>query len=116
MDDLVPAVASGFGGGIARTGLVCGAISGAAMAAGCLYGRGMPEEDPGTLYAIVSSLVGDFASTFGVTSCRDLVGYALCDPAEFKAALESRVFAEKCACFVEFCAVTMYGMLVKSPT
>lgn len=114
-DDLLPAVASGFGGGIARTGQVCGAISGAAIAAGCRYGRGMPEADRDRLYAIVSSLVKDFASTFGSTNCIDLVGYTLSDPVEFKKALESRVFAEKCAGFVEFCALTISNILGSQP-
>jgi C_GCAxxG_C_C family probable redox protein len=42
--DLIPKIATGFGGGISRKGYVCGAVSGAVMGFGLKYGRNNPEE------------------------------------------------------------------------
>lgn len=42
--DLIPKVATGFGGGISRQGYVCGVVSGAVMGFGLKYGRDSPEE------------------------------------------------------------------------
>jgi len=42
--DLIPKIATGFGGGISRQGYVCGAVSGAVMGFGLKYGRNSPEE------------------------------------------------------------------------
>ncbi len=41
--DLIPSIATGFGGGIGHTGGVCGAITGAVMALGIKYGRRDPR-------------------------------------------------------------------------
>ena len=37
-NDLIPKIASGFGGGIGRCGSVCGALTGSIMAVGIKYG------------------------------------------------------------------------------
>ena len=42
--DLIPKIATGFGGGISRQGYVCGAISGAVIGFGLKYGRNDPDE------------------------------------------------------------------------
>jgi C_GCAxxG_C_C family probable redox protein len=101
---MLPRFASGFGGGIGRTGLVCGAISGAVMSAGSRYGTGAPCEDMDRLYKIASSLVNSFTKKFGSANCRELIEADLGDPTERKRALKEGIFADKCAEFVEFCA------------
>jgi C_GCAxxG_C_C family probable redox protein len=102
--DWSPGFASGFGGGIGRTGLVCGAITGAVIAAGSRYGRGSADFDRDKLYEISRSLVLSFTEEFGSSGCRELIGVDLTDKADRKRALEERVFIEKCARFVEYCA------------
>lgn len=100
----LPGVASGFGGGIGRTGLVCGAITGAVIAAGSRYGRGTPDSDRDKLYEIAGSLVQSFEERFGSANCKELIEADLADPAERKRARKEDVFAKKCAAYVEFCA------------
>ena len=102
--DWFPRVASGFGGGIGRTGQVCGAISGAVIGAGWVHGKGSDGEDRDILYDISGSLIRSFTSRFGTTLCRDLIGFDLGDPEDRGKAFESGVFAERCAGFVRFCA------------
>lgn len=100
----LPRVASGFGGGIGRTGLVCGAITGAVIAAGSRYGKGTPDSDRDRLYEIAGSLVRSFKERFGSANCRELIEVDLADPAERKRALKDGIFVDKCAGYVEFCA------------
>jgi len=102
--DWFPGVASGFGGGIGRTGQVCGAISGAVIAAGWAHGKGSTDEDRDLLYDFSGCLVRSFTSRFGTTACRELIGFDLGDPEDRAGALASGVFTEKCVSFVIFCA------------
>jgi len=40
-------IACGFGGGISKTGNICGAVSGAIMVIGLKYGKEVPGDDSG---------------------------------------------------------------------
>lgn len=42
--ELIPKIATGFGGGIGHTGRICGAVTGAVMALGIKYGRTSPQD------------------------------------------------------------------------
>lgn len=114
--ELPPGIASGFGGGIGRCGLVCGAISGAVIAAGWHLGKESGVIDKDKLYEILSSLVRAFQSRFGSANCRELIGFNLADPEEHLEALKSGTFTEKCASFVEFCASETVGLLEQRRT
>jgi len=103
--DWFPRVASGFGGGIARTGQVCGAITGAIMAIGWARGRDVPNESTDDIYNIGAELVREFTSKFGTTSCRMLIDVDLTDPEERKRARKSGIFEQQCGAFVEFCTL-----------
>jgi C_GCAxxG_C_C family probable redox protein len=65
-------VATGFGGGIARNGEVCGAVTGAVMALGLRYGRkeGGDREDQEITYAKVNELLDRFRALHGSCVCR----------------------------------------------
>lgn len=103
--DWFPRVASGFGGGIARTGQVCGAISGALMAIGWARGRDVPDEPVDNVYDVGAELVREFTSKFGTTSCKMLIDVDLSDAEERKRARKNGVFEQQCGVFVEFCAL-----------
>lgn len=63
-------MASVFGGGLAGTHQeMCGALAGAAMVVGALYGRRSPEYDETKAREVVGRLRERFAIEFGTTQC-----------------------------------------------
>jgi C_GCAxxG_C_C family probable redox protein len=75
--DLIPKIATGFCGGIARTSGICGAVSGAVMAINTFYGRNTPDVPYEKSYAPVQKLLKSFAEKFGSTNCKELTGVDL---------------------------------------
>ncbi len=76
MDDDADAlcrVASAFGGGMARSGLACGALTGAFMALGCRRGRGTEGYEKTALYELAGPLIEEFVERFGASQCRELL-------------------------------------------
>ena len=102
--DWFPRVATGFGSGIAVTQRVCGAISGAVMAAGWVLGRDSGDESNKQLYEVCAALISDFTDEFGSSTCRELIGVDLSDRDELKRARDTGIFVEKCFPLVEFSA------------
>lgn len=72
LDRLIPRVATGFGGGMARNGGVCGALSGAAMAIGLALGRDDAQASRDPCYPAVDRLMAEFQERFGSALCRDI--------------------------------------------
>ena len=97
--DLIPGIALGFGGGLGRRGLVCGALSGGVMAIGLRYGPMQAPEDKDTAYALTLELCRRFEKQHGSTLCRDLIGCDLTNPEERQRASDSGGHA-KCRQFV----------------
>ncbi len=65
-------VATGFGGGIARSGEACGAVTGAVMALGLRYGRkeGGDRADQENTYTKVNEFLERFRALHGSCVCR----------------------------------------------
>jgi C_GCAxxG_C_C family probable redox protein len=85
-------VASGFGGGMGRTGEVCGAITGAVLAIGLRYG-GREKGDRVALevvYGKTRELVARFRQKHGAILCRQLL-----DGLDLAAEEGHRVFKER---------------------
>ena len=72
--DIIPAISSGFCGGMSRTAGLCGALVGGIMALGVLYGRNSSADSPKKIYALTERLVRDFEKQFGSRNCSDLLG------------------------------------------
>ncbi len=77
--ELVPQIATGFGGGIGHTGDICGAITGAVMALGIRYGRKNPQDKitRDQLYQMVEKFLQETQSVLGKVNCVDLIGVSL---------------------------------------
>ena len=85
--DLLPKIATGFCSGLARTGGLCGALSGAIMGLNLMTGRNEPNASTEENYALVRNLIEQFEDKFGSTACRELTGVNLGSPngiAEFR--------------------------------
>ena len=64
-----------FGGGIARSGDLCGAVTGAVMAIGLRYSSDQVDpEAKARSYAAVHRMLQEFQSRHGSIVCRDLLG------------------------------------------
>jgi C_GCAxxG_C_C family probable redox protein len=101
-NDFAPKIATGFGGGMGRTGSVCGAVTGAVMALGVWYGTNEPSTEKRLLtYEYTRKFLEQFEKMNGGTLCRDLIGYTLADPNEYGKAVRSGVFQKKCPGYVE---------------
>jgi C_GCAxxG_C_C family probable redox protein len=75
-------VAAAFGGGIARTGGMCGALNGALMVLGLKYGMTSVEHKEAKIrtYEIAQEFVRRFGVQNGAITCRDLLGYDIFTP------------------------------------
>ena len=71
--DLIPKIASGFCSGVAQTGGMCGALSGAVMGLGLTAGRGDPQGERDLIYQKTQNLVSAFESKFGSSNCSQLL-------------------------------------------
>ncbi len=95
--------ACAFGGGIGRQQLTCGAVTGAAMALGLRYGKGIndPEEKKTETYARVKKLFSEFDKKNGSVSCRELLtGLDMNDPGDHQRIMEMQLFEILCEKFV----------------
>lgn len=72
LDLLVPRVATGLGGGMARNGGACGALSGAVMAMGLALGRDDAQASRDPCYPAVDRFLAEFQERFGSALCRDI--------------------------------------------
>ena len=66
-------IATPFGGGIGRSGCLCGALSGGVIILGAARGRTTPETPRKESYELSSEFHNRFKSEFGATCCRVLV-------------------------------------------
>ena len=72
--DLIPKIASGFCGGIARKGQICGAVSGGILAINIFSGRNKPDESIEPCFEAVNRLINLFEKKFKTIYCYDLIG------------------------------------------
>lgn len=87
-----------FGGGIARTGGLCGAVAGALMAIGLAHGRAKVEDVAARekTYEAVRAFLAAFRAEHGSAICRDLLGHDISTPEGSAAASRAGVFKTRC--------------------
>jgi len=74
------ALAAPFGGGVARQGEICGALTGALLALGETFGEAMatdPVAGRAALYEKVHQVTDEFRAAHGSILCRELTGGVL---------------------------------------
>lgn len=97
-NELIPKIATGFGGGIGRCGNICGALSGGIMAVGLKYGNNeINAKKKANAYAKAQALYKLFEKQHGSVMCRDLMKYDLSDPDQMAKAKQDDVFEKVCA-------------------
>ena len=90
-------LATDFGGG-ARKGEMCGAVSGALMVLGLLYGHSERDDldTKAKAYAMSEEYMNRFSRKNGSVVCRDLLGYDLSKPEEKTVIMEKNLFRTLC--------------------
>ncbi|MCX7679110.1 MAG: C-GCAxxG-C-C family protein [Spirochaetes bacterium] len=91
-------IACPFGGGMARLGHVCGAVTGALMVIGLSHGKGVDdgEDCKNRTYTLVLEFIKRFQEHHGSIFCSELIGYNLSNPIEYERAKAENVFTVKC--------------------
>jgi len=99
-------VACAFGGGIARTGGTCGAVSGALMAIGLKHGRTRVEDEAARekTYEATRTFLARFRQEHGSDVCRELLGVDIGTPDGREAATKRGLFVSRCPEFVRSAA------------
>lgn len=92
-------LASPFGGGMARRGEVCGAVTGALLALSLAYGTDTPASKE-QIYRLSQELMRRFEAGNGSILCRDLIDCDLSTPAGYQEASDKNVFRTICPALV----------------
>ncbi len=106
-------LASPFGGGVARRGQICGAVSGALMAFGMERGAETPAGKE-EIYRLSQELLRRFEEKHGSILCRDLIGCDLSTPAGRQEAAEKGVSRSICPGLVREAAGIVRQMLAEA--
>lgn len=96
-------VAAAFGGGMVRTGEVCGAVSGALMVIGLRYSQPTAEDKTAKeeTYELASQFINRFKTrNKGCVKCRELLGHDIGTPEGLDAARDEGLFETLCPNFV----------------
>ena len=107
--DLLPRIATGFGGGLSRTKSVCGALTGGVLVLSAAFGRDKLGDDRDVLVSKVQTLVDGFRARFGSDNCFALTGLDFNDPAA-QDIYRQRVHAQ-CRDYVEYVCERLDEML-----
>lgn len=91
-------IASGFGGGMGRSGRTCGAVTGAFMVIGLQFGNIAADDNEAKemAYNTVMEYINKFKKRRGSIECKDLIQYDLSNPKELALARENNVFRTIC--------------------
>jgi len=115
-NELVPKIATGFGGGIGRCGSVCGALTGGVMAISTRYGTNEPSvEKRLQSYELSRKFYEQFKKRNKGVLCKELIGYNLSNHNEHEKATKENIFQKKCAGYVKT-AVMILLELTESKT
>ena len=94
--DLVPRIATGLCAGIARTGGLCGAVSGGVLGISLITGRSSPDAPREENHRLVRAFLNVCEAKFGSANCERLLGCRL-DTPEGQSFFKEHHLREKCA-------------------
>jgi len=103
-------LASPFGGGVARQGEICGALTGALLALGLARGADSPAGKDAT-YRMGQEFLRRFRERHPAVTCRALLGASIRTPEEWQAARQSGVFESVCPAVIRTAAEITAAMM-----
>ena len=114
--NLARKIATGLGGGVGRTGNICGAVSGAVLAIGLIHGMNSTSdaERKEKSHQITQEFVKTFTDRFGSVSCPILLGYHLGIPSEKEEAGKTGAIRKICPGLVQGAVGILEEILAKN--
>ncbi len=112
--ELLPRMATAFGGGMARSCGQCGALTGGIMGISLALGRSGPEGSVEAVYAATRELIRDFQTSFGSRNCQELLGGCDLGTPEGQAAFKERNLRAKCMEFTGSAAEMAERIIMQS--
>ncbi len=96
-------LATGFGGGLGRTGNVCGAVTGGILILGLMFGRGENEDKikQEKTYQYVREFIEKFKVKYGTVECKSLIDNIDLLTDEGKKRFRETNMINKCSEYVE---------------
>ncbi len=106
-------LATGFGGGMARFGRTCGAVSAAFMIIGLKYGMGIngDAEVKEKTYQLIREFSDQFQGINGAVICKELLGCDINTPEGKNYYSQNELFEKKCLQYVKNVAEILEEML-----
>ena len=109
----IPRMATGFGGGVARNGDICGALAGGIMAISLALGRDNADQSRDLCYEAAGRFYSEFVETFGSSQCRKLTGLDLKKP-EQREVYQDKVHFERCNPIVAWAAKRAHEIIQRA--
>lgn len=105
-------ISSGLGGGIGRTGNICGAVTGAILILGLKYGSTNPKDKTAkyAAYKKVQEFCEEFKTQAGSLICHELLGFDFLSPEGDLKSKQPGAF-EHCPGYVQIAAEILESML-----
>ncbi len=91
-------VSSPFGGGIGRSGMICGAVSGALMVLGIKYGDKLSKDN---MYKQTREFLNMFKQEYGQIDCKLLTGFDLSIPEQSAEAGKQNIADNLCSNYIK---------------
>lgn len=106
-------IAAAFGGGMGRTGMACGALTGALMVLGLKFGPKIPSDQASKelTYQKAREFIDRFRTQNGHTDCRHLINMDISTPEGWAKAKEGKVFSTICPRYLESAVSILEEML-----
>jgi C_GCAxxG_C_C family probable redox protein len=106
-------VATGFGGGMGRSGNTCGAVTGACMVLGLSRGMRRAEDAAAkeSTYALVAEFCRQFMEKHATLVCRELLGVDIGTAKGLEAARDRGLFTSRCNDLIRDAVVILEKML-----
>jgi C_GCAxxG_C_C family probable redox protein len=115
-NELIPKIATGFGAGVARSGELCGALSGGIIALGMVFGR---SKDEGGLsgpdiYWFSGELVSRFRDKYGEVQCPKLLGLDLGIQEDYDEYRRLNMWGNQCRQYILEATGIVYDIIEKN--
>lgn len=115
-NELIPRIATGFGAGVARSGELCGALSGGIIALGIVFGRSKDEggRSGPDIYWFSGELLSKFRELYGEVQCSTLLRLDLNKPEDYEKYRREGTWGNQCRQYILDATGIVYDIIEKN--